>query len=197
MANAGAKWETNMYDAKQVTIYTDGACTGNPGPGGYGVVLLHDATREELSGGFRRTTNNRMEILAAIVGLEALKEPCRVDLYSDSEYLVNAIELGWAKRWRAKSWRRSTGEPALNPDLWERLLNHCDRHEVKFHWVRGHAGNPENERADRLAVQAASQPGLPPDEVYEATQAANGSRPRTASPSGARPRRFNGRARRA
>ena len=183
-----------MSEPRPVTIYTDGACLGNPGPGGYGVVLLYDSVRKELSGGFRRTTNNRMEILAAIMGLEALKEPCRATVYSDSQYVVNAIELGWARKWQANSWRRGTKEPALNPDLWQRLLDLCSRHEVKFVWVRGHAGNLENERADRLAVAAAMQPDLPPDEVYEATQSANGANAPAARPGSApRPRRFYGR----
>lgn len=141
---------------KRVTIYTDGACLGNPGPGGYGVVLLYDGRRKELSDGFRQTTNNRMEILAAVKGLEALREPCEVTLCTDSQYLVNAVEKGWARRWRANGWRRNKREPALNADLWERLLKLTDKHAVRFRWVRGHAGNSENERCDRLAVQAAS-----------------------------------------
>ncbi len=137
-----------------VTIYTDGSCSGNPGPGGYGVVLLAGDRRKELSGGFRRTTNNRMEILAAIVGVEALKTPCHVALHSDSQYLVNAMTKGWARSWRAKGWKKQDGEPAKNPDLWARLLEACAKHHVVFHWVRGHAGNTENERCDALAVQA-------------------------------------------
>ena len=152
---------------KQVEIFTDGACRRNPGPGGYGVVLLHESRRRELSGGFRLTTNNRMEILAAIVGLEALKEPCRVRLYSDSQYLVNAIEKGWAARWRANGWMRNQREPAVNPDLWERLLELCRVHQVQFLWVRGHAGHPENERCDRLATAAADGPDPAVDEGYE------------------------------
>ncbi|AEF94692.1 Ribonuclease H [Desulfotomaculum nigrificans CO-1-SRB] len=148
---------------KDVVIYTDGACSGNPGPGGYGVVLLYQGHRKELSGGFRDTTNNRMEILAAIVGLEALKESCNVTVYTDSQYLYNAIEKGWAKKWRANGWMRNKKEPALNPDLWDRLLKLMERHNVKFVWVKGHAGHPENERCDQLAVAAAKQPNLPPD----------------------------------
>ncbi|MGD0307701.1 MAG: ribonuclease HI [Acidobacteriota bacterium] len=153
---------------KQVTIYTDGACLGNPGPGGYGVVLLHEGHRKELSAGFRRTTNNRMEIMAAIAGLEALKRKCRVTLYSDSQYVVNAIEQGWAVRWRANGWRRNKKEMALNPDLWTRLLACAERHRVEFSWVRGHAGNPENERCDRLAMAAAQGNDLSIDAGYEA-----------------------------
>jgi ribonuclease HI len=156
-----------VTDLKQVIIYTDGGCIGNPGPGGYGVVLMHEASRKELSGGFRRTTNNRMELMAAIAGLEALKRPCRVTLYSDSEYVVNAMEQGWAARWRANGWRRGQKQKALNPDLWERLLSLCERHRVRFQWVRGHAGNKENERCDELAQAAARRADLPPDEPYE------------------------------
>ncbi|MDE2766240.1 MAG: ribonuclease HI [Chloroflexota bacterium] len=150
-----------------MTIYTDGACIGNPGPGGYGAVLVHDGRRRELSGGFRMTTNNRMEILAAIEGLEALKEPCAVTLYSDSRYVVDAMEKGWAERWRANDWRRNKRERAVNPDLWERLLDLAGKHNVAFKWVRGHAGNRENERADRLAFGAAKRERLAVDEVYE------------------------------
>ena len=156
-----------MDELKQVTIYTDGGCDPNPGPGGYGVVLLYGGHRKELSGGFRRTTNNRMEIYAAIQGLEALKEPCQVTLYSDSEYLVNAISQGWALRWKARRWMRNSKERALNPDLWERLLALCERHQVTFVWLKGHAGTTENERCDSLAARALQQPDLPEDEGYE------------------------------
>lgn len=142
---------------KQVQIFTDGACSGNPGPGGYGVVLRYGTVEKELSEGFPATTNNRMELSAAIAGLSALKEPCRVTLYSDSKYLIDAVEKGWAKSWRAKGWKRSNKEPALNPDLWETLLNLLERHEVTFVWVKGHAGHPENERCDALAVAAAKR----------------------------------------
>jgi ribonuclease HI len=152
---------------KQVTIYTDGACDPNPGPGGFGVVLIHNGHRKELSGGFRRTTNNRMELMAAIKGLEALKEPCQVTLYSDSEYLVRAMTEGWAQRWKTRGWRRSHKEPALNPDLWDRLLALCQAHQVEFVWVRGHAGVRENERCDFLSSRALRGTDLPPDEGYE------------------------------
>ncbi|MCL2528485.1 MAG: ribonuclease HI [Defluviitaleaceae bacterium] len=139
---------------KKVTIYTDGACSGNPGPGGYGVVLIHNAHRKELSGGEKQTTNNRMETLAAIVALEALKEPCEAEIYSDSKYLVDAIQKGWAIRWKQNNWMRNKKDPALNTDLWERLLSLLNTHKVTFHWVKGHAGNPENERCDALARAA-------------------------------------------
>ena len=154
-------------DLKSVTIYTDGGCLGNPGPGGYGVVLLHGSRRKELSGGFRRTTNNRMELMAAIIGLEALKSPCRVTLHTDSQYLVNAMEQGWARRWRDNGWRRNKKEAALNPDLWDRLLDLCQTHRVTFRWIRGHAGTAENERCDELAQAAARGENLAIDEVYE------------------------------
>jgi ribonuclease HI len=152
---------------KQVVIYTDGACVGNPGPGGYGVILLYGNHRKELSGGFRLTTNNRMEIMAAIVGLRALKERCKVTVYTDSQYLVNAIMQGWAKRWKSNGWRKNRKEKAMNADLWDELLGLCEQHDVEFVWIRGHEGNPENERCHTLAVQAAEQKDLPPDTVYE------------------------------
>ena len=129
--------------------------------------MLYGGHRKEMSGGFRLTTNNRMEIMAAVVALEALKQRCRVILYSDSQYLVNAIQKRWAVRWRANGWRRNKTERALNPDLWERLLNAVEKHDVEFRWVRGHAGYVENERCDRLAMAAAQQPGLPIDYGYE------------------------------
>jgi ribonuclease HI len=155
-----------MTELKKVFIYTDGACLGNPGPGGYGAVLLYNNTRKEISGGFRLTTNNRMEIFAAISGLKALKTSCDVTLYSDSQYVVNAITKGWAKRWKANGWKRNKTEMAVNADLWEQLLDLCANHKIKFVWVRGHAGNKENERCDELAVCAANQKGLPPDNGY-------------------------------
>lgn len=156
-----------MSEIKHVTIYTDGACIGNPGPGGYGVVLLYNSHRKELSAGYRRTTNNRMEIMAAIAGLESFQEKCRVTLYSDSEYLVKALSQGWAKRWRANGWKRNKEEEARNPDLWARLLRLCETHEVEFRWIRGHDTDVENNRCDRLAMEAARQPNLLVDEGYE------------------------------
>jgi ribonuclease HI len=152
---------------KDVTLYTDGGCINNPGPGGYGVVLIYGAHRRELSRGYRRTTNNRMELLAAIAGLESLKEPCNVILYSDSQYLVNAIEKGWARRWQANGWMRNRREKAVNPDLWERILRLCKIHAVQFKWLRGHAGHSENERCDELATDAARGSNLDIDEGYE------------------------------
>lgn len=156
-----------MNNLKQVVIYTDGACSGNPGPGGYGVVLLYNEHRKELSGGFRRTTNNRMELLGAIEGLRALNDRCSVKLHTDSQYVVNAIEKGWAAKWRANGWMRNKKEKAVNPDLWEQLLTLCQKHDVQFIWVRGHSGNRENERCDVLAVAASMKPNLPADEMYE------------------------------
>ena len=138
----------------RVLIYTDGACSGNPGPGGYGVVLQYGNHRKELSGGEPATTNNRMEIMGVIKGLETLKEPCEVAIYSDSRYVVDAIEKGWAVRWRQNNWMRNKKEPALNPDLWETLLVLLQKHKVTFHWVKGHAGHLENERCDELAREA-------------------------------------------
>ena len=156
-----------MVTDTTVTIYTDGACIGNPGPGGYGAVLLSGEHRKELSGGFANTTNNRMEILAAIVGLESLKKPSAVTIYSDSRYLVDAIEKGWALKWQANGWMRNKKERAVNPDLWERLLDLTKQHDVAFRWVRGHAGNKENERCDKLAVAAAKGRNLPADSGYK------------------------------
>ncbi|MDR2168305.1 MAG: ribonuclease HI [Clostridiales bacterium] len=139
---------------KNVEIYTDGACSGNPGPGGYGIVLLYKKHRKEISGCYKLTTNNRMEILAAILALETLKEPCTVRLYSDSRYLVDAIEKGWVLRWQKNNWMRNKSDAAVNVDLWKRLLAQLRRHRVEFVWVRGHASNVENNRCDELAREA-------------------------------------------
>ena len=143
-----------MTAIKHVDIFTDGACSGNPGPGGYGVILRYKGVNKELSGGEPNTTNNRMELTAVITGLAALKEPCEVTLSSDSRYIIDAIQKGWAKKWQANHWMRNAKEPALNSDLWEQLLCLLERHQVTFVWVKGHAGHPENERCDQLAVQA-------------------------------------------
>jgi len=156
---------------KCVAIYTDGGCMGNPGPGGYGVVLLYGQKRREISGGFRLTTNNRMELMAAIVGLEALRYRCAVTIYTDSQYLAESITKGWAAKWRANGWKRNPKEKAVNPDLWARLLDLCASQDVRFEWVKGHAGNTENERCDRLSVAAAKCVDLPSDEGYENPQA--------------------------
>lgn len=137
---------------KTVTLYTDGACSGNPGPGGWGAILSYNGVEKELSGGDANTTNNRMELLAVISGLEALKEPCRVELYSDSKYVIDGLSKGWAVSWRKNGWRKADKKPALNPDLWEKLLNLVEKHELRYHWVKGHADNPYNNRCDQLAV---------------------------------------------
>ena len=137
---------------KTVTIYTDGACSGNPGPGGWGAILEYMGHEKELSGGEKNTTNNRMELTAVIKALEALKEPCTVELYSDSKYVLDALQKGWAVSWRKKGWIKSDKKPALNPDLWETLLNLVEQHDVRYHWVKGHASNPKNNRCDELAV---------------------------------------------
>ncbi len=137
---------------KTVTLYTDGACSGNPGPGGWGAILEFRGIEKELSGGETSTTNNRMELMAVIRGLEALKEPCVVELFSDSKYVVEALEKGWARSWKARGWVKSDKKPALNPDLWERLLELSTKHTLHCHWVKGHADNPKNNRCDELAV---------------------------------------------
>ncbi len=157
-----------MFDSglKTVELFTDGACSGNPGKGGYGAILRYKGKSKEFSEGFRRTTNNRMEILAVIVGLEALNEPCNVSVFSDSKYVVDAINQGWVYKWEAKGWMRTPKEPALNVDLWERLLVLLEEHNVEFNWVKGHNGHPENERCDHLAVTAAAGEQLSEDEEY-------------------------------
>jgi ribonuclease HI len=163
---------------QHVELYTDGGCEPNPGTGGYGVVLLHPKKRVEVGGGFRLTTNNRMEILAAIRGLESLKRPCRVTLYSDSKYLVDAMMSGWAVAWKRRDWWRTNKERAENADLWEKLLRLCETHQVEFRWVKGHAGNAENERAHQLSMTALQQPDLAADEGYENRTTTEGGRPR-------------------
>ena len=140
---------------KKVDIYTDGACRGNPGRGGWGAVLVYNGREKELSGGERETTNNRMELTAAIRALSMLKEPCEVTLYSDSKYLIDAITKGWVESWRAKGWRKADKSPALNVDLWEQLLVLLNTHKVGFVWVKGHDGHAYNERCDKLATDYA------------------------------------------
>ena len=137
---------------KTVTIYTDGACSGNPGPGGWGALLCYNGVEKELSGGAARTTNNRMELTGVISALQALKEPCIVELYSDSKYVIDALEKGWAVSWRKKGWIKSDKKPALNSDLWEILLKLTEKHQLHYHWVKGHADNEYNNRCDALAV---------------------------------------------
>ena len=138
---------------KTVTLYTDGACSGNPGPGGWGAILEYKGTEREMSGGEAMTTNNRMELTAVIRGLEALKEPCIVELYADSKYVIDGLQKGWAKGWQKNGWRKADKKPALNPDLWERLLELEGIHTLRYHWVKGHADNPKNNRCDQLAVE--------------------------------------------
>ena len=137
---------------KAVTIYTDGACSGNPGPGGWCAILRYGEIEKQLSGGEAKTTNNRMELTAVIEALRALKTPCRVELYSDSKYVIDALEKGWARGWKARGWVKSDKKPALNSDLWEILLTLTQKHDVHYHWVKGHAENPKNNRCDELAV---------------------------------------------
>jgi len=173
-----------MDNMPVVMIYTDGASVGNPGPGGYGVILVSQSSnrRRELSGGFRMTTNNRMEMMAAIVGLEALQLRCRVTIYSDSKYLVDSIELGWVHKWKSNGWRRNAKESAVNVDLWERLLDIRSQHVVDFEWVKGHSGHPENDRCDELAESAARSGGLAEDTGYVPSRVRAGSSSATARP---------------
>lgn len=138
---------------KKVTIYTDGACSGNPGPGGWGAILQYNGHEKEISGGDNLTTNNKMELMGVISALEMLKEPCEVDLYSDSKYVIDSITKGWAAGWKARGWKKADKKPAKNPELWEKLLSLLEIHKVTFHWVKGHADNPYNNRCDELAVE--------------------------------------------
>ena len=144
---------------KHIQIFTDGACSGNPGPGGWGAILRYKAHEKELSGGEAETTNNRMELMALIVALEQLKEPCEIDLCSDSQYVINGLQKGWAKGWRARGWKKADKSPALNSDLWARLLDLSEAHTIHYNWIKGHAGHPENERCDRLAVEQSKRFG--------------------------------------
>ncbi len=137
---------------KKIEMFTDGACSGNPGPGGWGTILRYNGVEKELSGGAPDTTNNRMELTAVIEGLKALKEPCEVTICTDSKYVCDGINLGWAKGWRARGWKKADKKPALNPELWGELLELVEKHTVTFNWIKGHAGHPENERCDQLAV---------------------------------------------
>ena len=144
---------------KHIQIFTDGACSGNPGPGGWGAILRYKAHEKELSGGEAETTNNRMELMALIAALEQLKEPCEIDLCSDSQYVINGMQKGWAKGWRARGWKKADKSPALNSDLWARLLDLSEAHTIHYNWIKGHAGHPENERCDRLAVEQSKRFG--------------------------------------
>jgi len=148
-------------------VYTDGSSRGNPGPGGYGAVLKYGQYQRELSQGYRKTTNNRMELLAVIVALEILKEPCRVTVVSDSKYVVDAVSLGWLDGWKRKGWKRGKNEELKNADLWKRMDVAISRHDMTWEWVKGHAGHPENERCDELATTAADGEGLLIDEAFE------------------------------
>ncbi|MBP3731575.1 MAG: ribonuclease HI [Mailhella sp.] len=152
---------------KTVTIHTDGSCLGNPGPGGWGAVLVYGGARREISGGYARTTNNRMEILAVAEALRVLKEPCIVELWTDSQYVAKAIREGWLAKWQRNGWQTSAKKPVKNQDLWMKLDPLLHRHEVRFHWLKGHAGHAENERCDELARTCAGQAGLPRDEGFE------------------------------
>ena len=148
---------------KKIQLFTDGACSGNPGPGGFGAILRYNTTEKELSGGYRNTTNNRMELMGVIAALETLKEPCEVSVTTDSQYIVHAVEKRWVYGWKARGWRRSGNNPVLNVDLWKRMLTLLTIHNVSFKWIRGHAGHAENERCDALAVAASLQRDLPED----------------------------------
>ena len=154
-------------NVERIEVYTDGGALNNPGPGGWGAVILDDEPPTELSGGFRRTTNNRMELTAAIMALAYFTAPSAVRLHTDSRYLVDGITKGWARRWRSNGWMRTKTEPAVNPDLWAELLDQCDRHDVVFVWVKGHAGVEYNERCDQLVREMSARRGLPPDKGYE------------------------------
>ena len=153
---------------KKILVYTDGSCLGNPGPGGWAAILRFGEYEKELAGGFRKTTNNRMEILAVIEALEALTEMCTVDLYTDSQYVRNAVEKKWIAGWQRNGWKTASKKPVKNKDLWTRLVPLLEKHKVSFHWVRGHSGHPENERCDDLAREYAGRRNLPADEGHEA-----------------------------
>jgi ribonuclease HI len=152
---------------KEIILYSDGACSVNPGPGGYGSILEYNGTRKEFSDGFRRTTNNRMELMGVIEPLRLLKEPCKVTIYTDSQYIVNSVKKKWLNGWVKRDWKRSDKEPVKNIDLWKLMLEMLEVHQLDFHWVKGHNEHPENERCDELAVDARLQSGLRKDAEYE------------------------------
>ena len=161
--------DASPASGKLVHAFTDGSCLGNPGPGGWAAIMRFGVSEKVLSGGYARTTNNRMEIMAALCALEALKEPCRVTLFTDSRYLCDAVEKNWLGSWRRNGWKTAAKKPVKNRDLWERLLPLLGRHAVTFHWLEGHAGHPLNERADGIAKEAASGSSLPPDTGFTET----------------------------
>lgn len=151
-----------------VHIYTDGSCLGNPGPGGWAAILDYNGSRKEISGGFALTTNNRMEILAVLEALQILKRPCQVDLFTDSQYVANAITKKWLSSWQKNGWKTAAKKPVKNQDLWEKMAQLLERHHVRFHWLKGHAGHPENERCDELARAQAQKTTLPADPGFTA-----------------------------
>ncbi len=152
---------------RRIAVYTDGACKGNPGPGGYGAVILHEGSRKELSGGYRLTTNNRMELQSLVAALSALEAPCSLEIYSDSQYLIGGFQKSWVRNWKRNGWLTAAKEPVQNRDLWMKLDALLARHSFEFHWVRGHASNVENNRCDELAVRASRAKELMTDDEYE------------------------------
>jgi ribonuclease HI len=169
-APSGIEIASVLRPGTELEIWTDGACVVNPGPGGYGVVFKYQGQKWEKAGGFRLTTNNRMEIMGALIALEALPEKCKAIIYTDSQYLADSIRKGWAKRWRSKGWNKKGNKKVPNSDLWERMLQLCAQHEVEFRWIKGHESSVDNERCDQLAESAARKPNLPADEGYTSTE---------------------------
>lgn len=163
---SGIEIASVLRPGMEVEIWTDGACVVNPGPGGYGIIIKCQGQKWERAGGFRLTTNNRMEIMGALVALETLPDKCKAVMYTDAQYLSDSIMKGWAKRWKLKDWKKKRNKKVPNSDLWERMLHLCANHEVEFRWVKGHSGTAENERCDQLAESAAQKPNLPVDEGY-------------------------------
>jgi len=154
---------------KEVILYSDGACSSNPGPGGWGTIMEYNGTRKEFSDGYKFTTNNRMELMGVIEPLRLLKEPCKVTIYTDSQYIVNSVTKGWLEGWAKKGWKRSDKEPVANIDLWKLILELLEVHQLDFNWIKGHNEHPENERCDELAVTSRQQGGLKKDAVYDQT----------------------------
>ncbi len=172
-APSGIEITSVLKPGMQLEIWTDGACVVNPGPGGYGIIFKCQRQKWERAGGFRLTTNNRMEIMGALVALKTIPEKCKAIIYTDSQYLINSIMRGWAKRWSSKGWKKKRNKKVPNADLWEKMLQLCDNHEVDFRWVKGHSSNVENERCDQLAESSARKPNLPVDEGYAGTEGEN------------------------